>query len=157
MTPRAVYDCMVFLQGAARPAGPAAACLRLVDDGNVVLCISTEILNEVRDVLTRPETLRRFPELSIEWVAAFVGHLELKGIVFAKVPKAVILPRDPKDEPYVNLAIATGAKYLITRDYDLLDLMKDEDFLGRHSGLHILEPVAFLREIARSMETDTES
>lgn len=33
--------------------------------------------------------------------------------------------RDPKDEPYVNLALAAGAKYLVTRDKDLLDLMSE--------------------------------
>jgi hypothetical protein len=44
MTPRAVFDCMVFLQGAGRPAGPAAACLQLLDEEKVVLCVSAEIL-----------------------------------------------------------------------------------------------------------------
>jgi hypothetical protein len=39
MTPRAVFDCMVFLQGAGRPAGPAAACLRLLDEEKVMLCV----------------------------------------------------------------------------------------------------------------------
>jgi putative PIN family toxin of toxin-antitoxin system len=148
MTPPVVFDCMVFLQGAGRPQGPAAACLGLVDEAKVVLCVSPDVLAEVRDVLTRPETLHRFPRLSPEWVESFVTNLELKGVVFARVPHAVALPRDPKDEPYLNLAVVAGAKYLVTRDYDLLDLMKDEDFRQRYPDLRILEPVAFLREIA---------
>ena len=113
MTPRAVFDCMVFLQG--RPAGPAAACLRLLDEEKVVLCLSAEILAEVRDVLTRPKTLRKFPGLSPEWVEAFVKHLELKGALFANAPQAVSLQRDPKDEPYLNLAITAGAKYVVSQ------------------------------------------
>ena len=57
MTRRVVFDCMVFLQGAASPDGPAAACLRLAEKGHVELCVSSEILSEVRDVLTRPTLL----------------------------------------------------------------------------------------------------
>ena len=147
MTPRAVFDCMVFLQGAGRPAGPAAACLQLLDEEKVVLCVSAEILAEVRDVLTRPKTLRQFPGLSPECVEAFVRHLELKGALFANAPQAVRLQRDPKDEPYLNLAIAAGAKYLVSRDNDLLDLMKDDDFRACYPDLLILEPFAFLRSL----------
>ncbi len=154
MTPRAVFDCMVLLQGAGRPTGPAAACLRLVDEGQVALCISAEILAEVRDVLTRPRTLRKFPGLSPAWVESFVRHLEAKGILLANVPHAVTLQRDPKDEPYVNAAIVAGAKYLVSRDLDLLDLMKDETFRALYPGLLILEPVAFLRDIACSKQAE---
>ena len=63
MTPRAVFDCMVLLQAAARATGPAAACLRAVRAGRLELFLSPDILSEVRDVLTRPKTLRKFPAL----------------------------------------------------------------------------------------------
>jgi predicted nucleic acid-binding protein len=55
-------------------------------------------------------------------------------------------PRDPDDEPYVNLAVAAGARYLVTRDKDLLDLMEDADFRRRFATLAILDPAAFLLE-----------
>jgi putative PIN family toxin of toxin-antitoxin system len=157
MTPRAVFDCMVLLHGAGRPAAPAAACLRLVDEGRVVLCVSAEILAEVRDVLTRPVTLRKFPGLSPEWVASFVRQVELKGVLFTGVPHAVTLQRDPKDEPYLNLAVAAGAKYLVSRDLDLLNLMKDETFRGHYPTLLILEPIAFLQDIARSRQSEEDA
>ena len=38
-------------------------------------------------------------------------------------PSVFAYPRDPKDEPYVNLAVAAAADYVVTRDKDLLDLM----------------------------------
>jgi predicted nucleic acid-binding protein len=59
------------------------------------------------------------------------------------------LPRDPKDAPYVDLAVASNAGYLVSRDKDLLELMQDEAFRRRFPNLKILEPVSFLREIAR--------
>jgi putative PIN family toxin of toxin-antitoxin system len=148
MNPRAIFDCMVFLQGAGRPAGPARACFRLVDEGKVTLCVSAAILAEVRDVLTRPKTLRKFPLLSPEWAETFVRNAESKAVVFAEVPRTLSLQRDPKDEPYLNLALAAGAQYLVSRDRDLLDLMNDDTFRARVPHLTILAPAAFLRAVA---------
>src|SRR5262245_61773017 len=149
MKPRVVLDCMVFLQGAARPAGPARACLRFVDEDQVTLCVSAEILAEVRDVLSRPKTQQRFPLLSQEWVETFVQNIESKALLLSEVPKVFTLERDPKDEPYLNLAIAAGAHYLVSRDRDLLDLMTDEHFRRNYPDLTILDPVAFLQAIAQ--------
>lgn len=69
-------------------------------------------------------------------------------------PPAVFrLPRDPKDEPYLNLAIAVGARYLVSRDNDLLDLMTDESpeasaFRQQYPNLTVLDPVSFLQALA---------
>jgi predicted nucleic acid-binding protein len=51
---RVVFDCMIFLQAAARPKGPAAECMRSVTAGRLELFLSPAIVAEVRDVLTRP-------------------------------------------------------------------------------------------------------
>jgi putative PIN family toxin of toxin-antitoxin system len=148
MTPRAVFDCMVFLQGAARPQGPARACFHLVDNGKIALCVSAGILAEVRDVLTRPKTQKKFPLLTPEWAEEFVSNVKSKAVVVEEVPKVFSLERDPKDEPYVNLAIATNSPYLVSRDKDLLDLMEDKDFREKYPNLMILDPAAFLKAMA---------
>ena len=48
-------------------------------------------------------------------------------------------------------AIEAGAQFLVTRDHDLLDLMRDteegRDFKSRFRQLKILDPLAFLKEI----------
>jgi putative PIN family toxin of toxin-antitoxin system len=153
MTARAVFDCMVFLQGAGKPHGPAGACFRLVDEGKVTLCVSAEVLAEVRDVLTRPRTLQRFGSLSPNWVEEFVQSVESKAVTVTEVPKVIALERDPKDEPYLNLAVAANASFLVTRDKDLLDLMTEEAFRERHPGLTILDPVAFLQAMSPEGQT----
>ncbi len=154
MTARVVFDCMVFLQGAARPSSPARACFRTVDDGLVTLCISPLILTELRDVLSRPELVKRFPALSPEWVTEFVESVVGKALVVSDVPNDFTLPRDPKDEPYINLAIATRAGFLVSRDRDLLDLMADADFRRRFPSLQIVDPATFLRVIRTRDELD---
>jgi putative PIN family toxin of toxin-antitoxin system len=145
MKPRAVFDCMVFLQGAGRPASPSRGCFRLVDEGRVELCLSGKILAEVREVLSRPKTQRKFPLLSQAWAESFVRNAANKSELFDEVNHVYKLERDPKDEPYLDLAIAARAQYLVSRDRDLLDLMSDQDFRQQFPGLVILDPAAFLQ------------
>ncbi len=124
---------------------PAAACLQVVHEGRPELVISTEIVAEIRDVLTRPKTIRKFPSLTAEAVELYLKDVESLAVSLSDVPVAMRLERDPKDEPYLNLAIATQAEYLATWDKDLLELMGGAEFRQRFPALTILEPPALLR------------
>ncbi len=95
---RVVFDWVVLLQAAARPAGPAAACLQAVRDGRLELFLGPDILAEVRDVLSRPRTIRKFPSLTPEKVKIFLEDVASHATMIATVPKVFALPRDPKDE-----------------------------------------------------------
>ena len=106
--PRAVFDCMVFLQAAARRESAAGICLLLVELGAVELCLSEEIIDEIRDVLARVKVRQKFPVLTDELVNGFLDALEKRSAVVHDVPRVFTYERDPKDEPYINLAIATG-------------------------------------------------
>jgi predicted nucleic acid-binding protein len=114
-------------------------------------------LAEVRDVLSRPNIRKRFPLLTQESVDEFLGNVGGKAILVDHVPSVFFLPRDPKDEPYVNLAIAARASYLVSRDKDLLALMGDESFRSTYPTLTILDPVAFLDAIAKQDAPPPES
>jgi putative PIN family toxin of toxin-antitoxin system len=140
----AVYDCMVFLQATTSATGPAAACLGLVESGHVGLFVSPDILGEVRRVFLRPSTRKRFPLLTDEKVELFRAKVTALAVVISDVPAAVPLPRDPKDERYLNLAHATKASFLVTRDKDLLSLMGDKAFRMQCPWLSIVDPKAFL-------------
>jgi predicted nucleic acid-binding protein len=96
MSQRVVFDCMVFLQGAMRASGPAAACFGVVDDGTVDLCVSTEFLAEVKDVFARPSLQRRYKTLAPEKTQRFMADVERKVTRVADVPAVFSLDRDPK-------------------------------------------------------------
>ena len=152
MAVRVVFDCMVFLQGAARAEGPAAACLRLAEAGYVELFVSEAILDELRDVLTRPKIRKKFPALTHETVEAFLARVQRFAHWVAKPPSVVTLARDPKDEKYLDLAVAAGASHLVTWDQDLLDLRDDpsadaQAFRANFPHITILDPVAFLNTL----------
>ena len=115
----------------------------------MTLCLSRDILAEVRDVLTRPKTQKRFPLLSAAWVIEFLQSVESKAVVVPDVPKVFSLARDPKDDPYINLAIAVQAQFLVSRDLDLLDLMNDTTFRQQFPGLQVVDPVGFLKAVSQ--------
>jgi uncharacterized protein len=144
--PRAVFDCMVFLQASTRPTGPAARLfIDYVERGRLSLYVSDVIVEEVRDVLGRPGIRAKNPAITDETVSGFCRRVWQVGQRINFVPTTFVLARDPDDEPYLNLAIAAGADYLVTRDNDMLDLMQDAAFRTQYPALTILDPVALLR------------
>jgi putative PIN family toxin of toxin-antitoxin system len=147
-TPAAVFDAMVFLQAMANDQGPAFACQRLVDEGKLTLFVSPAVLEEAKEIANRPLLQRKFKNLTPKHVETFLQDVRAVAILIADVPHVFSYSRDPDDEPYINLAIAAGAQYLVSRDNDLLDLMQDQAFRKRFAGLTILNPVALLREFS---------
>ena len=153
---RAVYDCVVFLQGAGRRNSPARKCLDLVDSGVVRLCLSPEILAEMDDVLHRPELLRKFPLVQSAASQTLLRTVRQKSLLLSNVPHAFSLRRDRDDEPYTDLAVAADARYLVTwNERHLTYLMRQDtpegvEFCRRFPALRIVDPPAFLREIERA-------
>ena len=143
--PAAVFDCMVYVQALANAKGPACACYGLVRGGGLALYVSPEIIAEVADVLSRSKVRRKLSALTDEAVEAFLRDVLGRAAMLSDVPETFRLKRDPKDERYVNLALASAASYLVTWDRDLLDLMNDEGFCRQFPDLTILEPPALLR------------
>ena len=149
--PAVVFDCMIFLQALANDASPAAGALDLVDTGEITLFVSEQVLREVRKVLDRPEVRTALPGINDLRIESLFRRLERKAVLVKEVPKVFEYPRDPEDEPYINLAIAIGAKFLVSRDRDLLDLMTAHDveskqFRQRFRLLTIVEPEDLIRE-----------
>lgn len=150
----AVFGCMVFVQALANVKGPAWACYERVRSGRLVLYVSPEVVVEVGDVLSRPKVRRKLPALTDEAVEAFLKDVLGRAVMLSEVLDAFQLERDPKDERYLNLALASQAAYLVTWDRDLLDLMNDESFRRQFPQLTILEPPALLRQVPSAPAQD---
>lgn len=152
--PRVVFDSMLFLQGMVSPAGPAFACLRLAEAGTVKLLLSPAVLREVEEILSRARVRRKFKSLTDEVVGRFLSRVQSFSDMLPAPPKAVALPRDPKDEIFTDLATAGEADYLVTwneRHLNYLmrqDTPEGKDFCARYPSLRILTPVEFLRVLA---------
>ncbi len=75
------------------------------------------------------------------------------GTLIDPVPNVFSYPRDPKDEHYVDLAIAASATLVVSRDKDLLALadpatVEGQDFAARFPAINIVTPVEMLARLA---------
>lgn len=155
---RVVYDCNVFLQALLSSRGPAFGCIELARAGEVEVFASPYVLAELRRTPHHPD-LKRFSHLTVESVELFIANLLPKMHVVSDVPEVFVGCRDPKDNHYISLAIATDSKFVVSRDNDLRDLMdpanpEAREFLQHYPRIRILEPGAFLREIELSRTVD---
>jgi putative PIN family toxin of toxin-antitoxin system len=144
------YDCMVFLQGLISESGVAVNCFELFENGIVELFVSEEVLAEIQDVITRPKLQAKYSRLTDERVEKLVEVLRTKATLIKNVSSVFNYARDPKDEKYINLAVAAGAEYIISRDTDLLDLMtgydnESKEFRQKFRLLKIIQPLEFLK------------
>ncbi len=151
---RVVFDCNILLQGLASPGGPAGQCVQLALDGEIELFLSLTVLDELRDVASRPKVVRQL-QLTPDRAEEFIEAVEVAATVLADFAETFSYDRDPDDAHYVNLAAASSASVIVSRDKDLLDLMDNArpeavDFHKRFQLLRILDPVAFLIEIGRA-------
>jgi len=95
----------------------------VVESGRVELFLSRPILAELRRVLRYNEVLAISPNMTSERIGAFSQRLEFRATLVRRIRHTMDYPRDPKDEPYIDLAATAKADYLVSRDKDLLVLM----------------------------------
>ena len=132
--PRAVFDTVIFVRALINPHGIWG---RLIfQHGHVyTLVISPPVVEEILDVLHRPELTRRFralANLDVARVIAILDHAE--AVELQDVPA---VSRDPKDDKFLATAVAARADYVVTEDNDLL-------VLGVHQGIPIVTAGQFL-------------
>ena len=147
--PRVVLDCNVLIQAISNEAGPAGRVLRLLQENRIEVCVSGAVLKEFRSVLHYPTVRQRLSDLDDEHIDSFLTQFVFRATLFRQVRHVFDYPRATQDEPYIDLAAAARADYLISRDRDLLSLATDRSLLGkqfrqRYPRLHVLDPVAFL-------------
>jgi uncharacterized protein len=158
--PRVVFDCNVLVQAISNEAGPSGQALALLQRNFIEVYFSRAVPKELRTVLQYPNpTVRqKLPGLNDERIDFFLQQLVFRATFVRHVPHVFDYPRARQDEPYIDLAAAVKANYLISRDTDLLSLAIDRSLLGkqfrqRFPRLHVLNPVVFLSAVAPKTAT----
>ena len=147
--PRVVFDCNVLLQASANETGPSGHALRLLEENRIEVFVSRAVLKELRTVMCYPSVREKFPGLDDQSINLFVQQLAFRATMLRRVRHVFDYPRAKQDEPYIDLAAAARAKYLVTRDKDLLALATDHSLIGkqfrqRFPQIRVLNPVTFL-------------
>jgi putative PIN family toxin of toxin-antitoxin system len=122
---KAVLDTQIVLRGAASASLTITARIYVAwDTGRFTLLSSEPILAEVETVLRRPEVLRKLRMRPVEAVA--LVELLRRRSALVSPTQQVARSRDPRDDKFLEAAIAGGADYLVSGDADLLSLREVE-------------------------------
>ena len=135
---RVVVDTGVLISALIRRQGTTGEVLGAFRDGRFILIYSTPILVEIIDVLGRAAFRTKY-HIEPEDITALVNLVRLRGELV--VPKAQVAKcRDPKDNKFLEAALAAQADALVSGDEDLLVLMSFID-------IPILRPAEFLARL----------
>ena len=116
---RTVLDCMIYAQGLINPSGPAGECLARGTQGDFTIVLSQHVISEILEL---PSKLPAKFAITDQKVAALLDAVIPVALLLEVVPHVFDHPIDPDDSAYVDLAVATGAKLIVSRDRHLLGL-----------------------------------
>lgn len=135
---RAVVDTNILVRALLKPQGTVAPILGRLRQGDYVLLYSTEILEEIVDVLGRPRFRIKYG-IQDRDVEALLALLVLRG---EKVTPSQRIEacRDPKDDKFLEIAVEGRAEILVTGDQDLL-------VLSPFQGIPFVTPAEFLARL----------
>jgi putative PIN family toxin of toxin-antitoxin system len=135
-----VLDPTIFVSAAiAIDAGRITTARIAVEDalirrGLYTNFISVNMLYEVGDVLTRA----RIP-FSLENIIDYVALIERASSLVTSVRNVVMGCRDPRDDKVMECAMNAPARYIVSRDKDLLEASPLEKYAISKVGLGIRE------------------
>lgn len=117
-------------------ADPEVEALRAALASGALVAVRSDATDaEIAEVLARPGLF----EVPAGRSAALLGDWQSRARRVDEVPAAPWRCRDPHDQKFVDLAVAAGARWLVTRDKALLKLNRKL----KKTGLAIATPAAF--------------
>ena len=135
--PRVVLDTNALISHMLKPSSTAGRAVRhAMENGRVLASDAT--MTELADVLSRP----KFDAyVTVQERHAFL-RLLLRVVDYVSALAVIQACRDPKDDKFLELAVAGEASVIVTGDVDLLALHPFRD-------IRIVTPAAFLSDAAQ--------
>ena len=133
-----VIDTGVFVSALIRKQGTIGDVLRALRDGRFTAIYTTDIVVEIIDVLGR-ENFRTKYHIEPDDITTLVNLIRLRGELVTPTKK-VTACRDPKDDKFLEAALAAKADCIVSGDADLLALNPFEE-------IPILRPAEFLARL----------
>jgi putative PIN family toxin of toxin-antitoxin system len=133
---RAVVDTNILVRAVIRPLGTVGPVLLRLRQGEYTLLCSQPLLEELADVLNRPRIREKY-HLTDQDIQTIIGLVLLRGEAVAPTER-IAACRDPKDDKFLEVAVAGQADVMVSGDDDLLTL-------NPYAGIPIVVPSAFLR------------
>jgi putative PIN family toxin of toxin-antitoxin system len=132
---RVVIDTGVLVSGLIRPQGTTREVLLALRDGKFTVLYSNATIMEIIDVLGRDKFRLKYHILTDD-ISALINLIRLRGEVV--IPKQRVADcRDPKDDKFLDIALAGDADCLVSGDLDLVSM-------NPYRSVPIITPAEFL-------------
>lgn len=128
---KVVLDTNVVVSGLLSPFGAPGEIVRMAASGDIELCYDARILCEYRDVLSRSKF-----SFNQAYIEDLLNQIKAQGYIAAAKPLTKRLP-DADDEPFLEVALAGKAEYLITGNLKHYPENKQQ-------GMIVISPERFL-------------
>lgn len=135
---RIVLDTNVLVSGLLSKAGKPGRLILAASRDAVVLILSEQVLDELRDVLSRPHLERYLIEAAAE---SYVEAINAVAEIVSDPLPAVNASQDPKDNMVLATALVGHADLIVSGDKRHLLA------LGQYEGIPILSPAAAVERL----------
>ena len=144
---RLVLDCNVYLQFLLNATGPAGQCVAMGLQDQIELFVCPELLQEIHELPEKNVGIER--GITLQIVRRLTEELLDHAALIQTFPVVYTHPIDPDDSFYVNLAAAAAAKFLVSSDKHLLNLINpakpwSKEFRYRFADIRVLTPAHYL-------------
>lgn len=131
-----VVDTSILVRALIMPHGSVGPLLLHLRQGDYTLLYAQSLLEELVDVLSRRRIRQKY-QLSDEDIEAVVGLILLRGESVVPMER-IAACRDPRDDKFLEVAVAGKADVIVSGDEDLLALHP-------FAGVLIVRPATFLQ------------
>ena len=121
---RAVVDTNILIRSLIKPNGTVGPIITRLRDGDYILVYSAPLVDELVAKLSLPRIRVKY-HVGVDEIEALVALIVLRGERVAPA-RQIKLCRDPKDDMFIEAALAGEAQVVVTGDDDLLILKKFE-------------------------------
>ncbi len=135
---RAVIDTGVFVSALIRRQGTTGDVLLALRDGRFTAIYTTDIVVEIIDVLGRTKFRTKY-HIEPDDITELINLIRLRGELVVPT-QTVSACRDPKDDKFLEAALAAQTDCIVSGDADLLVLTPFQD-------IPILRPAEFLARL----------
>jgi putative PIN family toxin of toxin-antitoxin system len=144
VVPVVLLDTNVWVSAFINPHGFPARLKDAWITGQFDVVVSTPLLEEIADVLTRPRIQAKYG-LSTEEIEQFLRLLQKRALHVTPTGD-LHLCRDPDDDLILETAVLGSAQYIVSRDDDLKG---DDDLVAqmRSRGVEMLSVQHFLERL----------
>ena len=138
---RAVVDTNILIRSLIKPQGTVGPIIPRLRDGDYTLVYSAPLVDELAAKLSLPRIQVKY-HIRLEEIEALVALIVLQGEKVIPTRKVKVC-RDPKDDMFIEAALAGEAQVVVTGDDDLLTLKEFET-------VRFVTPRAFLAALPAS-------